>query len=58
MAANPNTVSQVKLTGERQTPKILESKPEAKPVSAGQRIRRLLIKIFEVHVDFVGRTPE
>ncbi|HZW91774.1 MAG TPA: hypothetical protein VFF64_02275 [Candidatus Eremiobacteraceae bacterium] len=56
MAASPNTVPQVKLYLEK-TLEIVE-KPESKPVSAGQRIRNLLLKIFEGHQDFLGRTPD
>ncbi len=58
MAANPNTVPQVKLHVEKRTLEIVESKPESKPVSARQRIRNLLLKIFEGHQDFLGRTPD
>lgn len=58
MAANPKTVPQVKLHVERQTLEIVESKSESKPASARQRIREILLKIFEGHQDFLGRTPD
>jgi hypothetical protein len=54
MAANPNTVPQVKLDCEKQTLHIVASMP----VSTRQRIRDLLVKIFEGHQDFLGRTPD
>jgi hypothetical protein len=54
MAANPNTVPQMKLACEKQTLQVVESKP----VSARQRIREILLKIFEGHQDFLGRTPD
>jgi hypothetical protein len=44
----------VKLDCEKRTLQIVESKP----VSAKQRIRNLLVKIFEGHQDFLGRTPD
>ena len=54
MAANPNTVPQVKLACEKRTLQLVESKP----VSARQRIRDILLKIFEGHRDFLGHTPD
>jgi hypothetical protein len=54
MAANPNMVPHVKLACEKRTLQLVESKP----VSARQRIREILLKIFEDHGDFLGCTPD
>jgi hypothetical protein len=58
MAANPNIVSQVELSSEKQTMQVVESKPESKPMSLRKCIRRLLIEMFEGHQEFLGRTPD
>jgi len=54
MAASPNVASQVKPAFEE---KILRA-CDPQPVAMKQRVRDLLVEIFEGYIEFVGWTPD
>lgn len=53
MAASPNVASQVKPVLEE---KILRAS-DPQPVALKQRVRDLLVEIFEGHIEFLGWIP-
>jgi hypothetical protein len=54
MAANPNVVPQVKTVVEKKVMRLCEPQP----LTLKQRVRKLLIKIFKGHEQFLGWTPD
>jgi len=54
MAANPNITPQVKMVFDKKTMQVCDPKP----VDLTQRIRDLLVEIFEEHEEFLGWTPD
>jgi len=54
MAANPNVIPRAKPALEKEIIRLCEPRP----LTLKQRVRKLLIKIFRGHEQFLGWTPD